>query len=247
MGPTAKNEGREEVDRLSKLVDFDRPEASIPVLRRLAELRPRSAQVYSGLALVLLMVRDLESAEAAARRSLELRENQTGLSVLGQILVGRREHEEGERLLGRLLEIDPDHDDALAGMAWSLARRSEHCEAVRLWRRLIGLAPKDAYARRELGWSLLLLGDHHEALVALHESLEFEDTRQTHSQLGLVYDAMGMDEQARAEARAARSLVPAHAGESEDLALLYDHLGMEDEARAEREWAAELFGPPEES
>lgn len=236
--------GKAEVERLVKRIDGDDLPASLPILRRLVELRPGVLHFRTGLALASMEAGDVPGAEAAARASLALRENDIGLSLLGQILVSRGEHEEGERLLRRLLERDPEDTDALSGLAWSLARRERHRQAAEVWGRLLRLEPADAAARAERAWSLLCLGDHHGAILELLESVDLVETRGARAWLGTAYLRMGLIDRAHAEAQAAAAVEPADGEECDQLAWLYEELGRKEEARRERQRRRARFGEP---
>ena len=100
--------------------------------------------------------------------------------------------------LGRLLEIDPDHVDALNALGYSLADMTDrHQEALALIQRALALKPDEGAILDSMGWVYYRLGDLELALDYLRQaSAKIPDDPEVAAHLGEVLWALGRHEEA---------------------------------------------------
>ncbi len=100
--------------------------------------------------------------------------------------------------LGRLLELDPDHADALNALGYSLADMTDrYQEALALIQRALALKPDEGAILDSLGWVHYRLGDLELALDYLRQaSAKIPDDPEVAAHLGEVLFALGRHDEA---------------------------------------------------
>jgi Flp pilus assembly protein TadD len=103
-----------------------------------------------------------------------------------------------ERLLRRVMEIQPDHSHAHNALGYSLADRNLRLpEARELIVRALALSPGDPFITDSLGWVEFRLGRIDEALRLLREAYAKRADVEIAAHLGEVLWALGQSEEAR--------------------------------------------------
>lgn len=109
-----------------------------------------------------------------------------------------RRYDDMERLLRRIIEIDPKHYHAHNALGFSLADRGLRLEeARRLIVRALELSPGDAFITDSLGWVEFRLGRLDEARRLLQQAYEGKPDPEIAAHLGEVLWAQGQREEAR--------------------------------------------------
>ncbi len=90
------------------------PEVSMPVYKRLEELRPDDADIAADLGWVFWLCGDDDSAKEQAARASRLDQDNVNTLLLRAALTG--EQTEKRRLYEEVLKQDPNHIDALANL-----------------------------------------------------------------------------------------------------------------------------------
>ena len=118
-----------------------------------------------------------------------------------------------ERDLRRLLELEPDHADALNALGYSLADMSDqYAEALELIQRALALKPDEGAILDSMGWVQYRLGNLELALDYLRQaSAKLPDDPEVAAHLGEVLWALGQKDEARQVWDQARAAAPEHA------------------------------------
>jgi len=189
-------------------------ERTAPLLERAMALDPESAEVWASKGLAEMNIRELDKAEAALKRSMELNPSYAPAylwyaSALGET-PGRSE--EAIEVLRKTLEIDPLSRVAQNNIAFNLMQLGRYDEAEIQMRRLITLDPD--YPVGYLGLYNLnrsifaRLDEGHRWLLKAHEVSE-RDVRTT-IEFVFLYSDLGMDEEADRWIRRIRLESPEH-------------------------------------
>ncbi len=189
-------------------------ERTAPLLERAMTLDPESAEVWASKGLAEMNIRELDKAEAALKRSMELNPSYAPAylwyaSALGET-PGRAE--EAIEVLRKTLEIDPLSRVAQNNIAFNLMQLGRYQEAETQMRRLITLDPD--YPTGYLGLYNLnrfifgRLDEGHRWLLKAHEVSE-RDVRTT-IEFVFLYSDLGMDEEAERWSRRIRLESPEH-------------------------------------
>jgi len=117
-----------------------------------------------------------------------------------------------ESSLGRLLELDPDHADALNALGYSLAdMTNRYQEALSLIQRALALKPEEGAILDSLGWVHYRLGHLDQALDYLRQaSTLLPEDPEIAAHLGEVLWASGQQEEARRTWEKALEEAPQH-------------------------------------
>jgi TolB-like protein len=189
-------------------------ERTAPLLERAMALDPESAEVWASKGLAEMNIRQLDKAEAALKRSMELNPSYAPAylwyaSALGET-PGRSE--EAIEVLRKTLEIDPLSRVAQNNIAFNLMQLGRYEEAETQMRRLITLDPD--YPTGYLGlynlnrFIFARLDEGHRWLIKAHEVSE-RDVRTT-IEFVFLYSDLGMDEEADRWIRRIRLESPEH-------------------------------------
>lgn len=180
------------------------PPESVDELRALAEAKKENANVAGRLARAEFDDGDFERALAAARRAIELDENEpNGLEVLSSVLAMYTRKEESEAVrrayddeampaLERLLKVDPDGWTAPKYLAEIALRRDNFDRAVELLKQLQRLSPIDPASWRGLAGIYLQRGNYDPALPQLLELARIEENdAAVRAQIASIYRRRG--------------------------------------------------------
>ena len=109
-------------------------------------------------------------------------------------------HDEAMSVMAIVVELNPEHAEALNFIGYSWADRSIELElAYEYILKAVQLRPENGYIRDSLGWVQFRLGNLEEALKELLLALEFEpDDPHIYDHLGDVYRALDRVDDARA-------------------------------------------------
>ncbi|MEX0951452.1 MAG: tetratricopeptide repeat protein, partial [Gammaproteobacteria bacterium] len=103
-----------------------------------------------------------------------------------------------ERDLGKILEQDPDHVQALNAYGYTLADRNVRLdEAVEYIKRALELRPNDFYILDSMGWALYRMGRFDEAIDYLRQALAINNDAEVAAHLGEVLWVKGERDAAR--------------------------------------------------
>ncbi len=131
---------------------------------------------------------NLTRMEQLARRHLDLLDAQAALGRVllargaGQTLIGAASNqvstagEEAERILLAVIDKQPDHDLALAGLFLMYGRRQDSARPVVLGERAVKERPGSAVAHVHLGRAKLVSNDREGAMAELRQALELDST-----------------------------------------------------------------------
>ena len=101
--------------------------------------------------------------------------------------------------LRRILEIKPDHANALNALGYTLADRTDRLqEAVSLIEQALKLSPQDAFILDSMGWAQYRLGKHEQALNYLRRAFATRPDPEIAAHLGEVLWSKGKHDEALA-------------------------------------------------
>ena len=143
----------------------------------------------------------------------------------------REDLSDAEMLLRGIIEVAPEHADAIhyLGVLRHRAGRSE--EGVALIRRSLEMYPEQADWHSNLGIVLQSLDDLEGALACFERAIELQPEHpNAHSNRGVLLRVFSRHEEAEAEYRKAIELNPNHANTYHNLAILLDIMGRAKEA-----------------
>ena len=122
-----------------------------------------------------------------------------------------RHFDDMERLLRRIIELDPKHYHAHNALGFSLADRGLRLdEARRLIVRALELSPGDAFITDSLGWVEFRLGRQAEARRLLQQAYQDKPDPEIAAHLGEVLWAQGERDEARRVWREGQQRDPAN-------------------------------------
>jgi tetratricopeptide (TPR) repeat protein len=106
--------------------------------------------------------------------------------------------EEMERLLRRVIELDPNNAQARNALGYTLADRKMRLpEALQLIKRALELTPGDPFITDSLGWVEYRMGHREESLKLLREAYAARPDPEIAAHLGEVLWSLGMRDEAR--------------------------------------------------
>jgi len=176
-------------------------EQAAPLLERAMILDPESAEVWASKGLAEMNVRNLDAAETALKRAMELNPSYAPayLWYASALAENPERTEEAIEVLRRTLEIDPLSRVAQNNIAANYLTLGRYAEAEAQWLRMVTLDPD--YASSYLGLYRLermvdfRLDDAHRWLLKAHQVSE-RDVRTT-IEFVFLYNDLGMDEDAQ--------------------------------------------------
>ena len=102
-----------------------------------------------------------------------------------------------ERLLRRVIDLKPDHHNALNALGYTWADRSMRLpEAKTLVQRALALAPRDPFVMDSMAWVEYRLSNHTEALSLLRMAFKARPDPEIGAHLGEVLWVMGERDEA---------------------------------------------------
>jgi tetratricopeptide (TPR) repeat protein len=104
------------------------------------------------------------------------------------------------KYLKKVIEINPQHADALNYLGYSYAEKGVNLEEARsLISKALDLKPDNGYIIDSLGWVYFKLGQYDEALKTLLKAAEIvKDDPVIFEHIGDVYNSKGLNDKARA-------------------------------------------------
>ncbi|MDX8385472.1 MAG: tetratricopeptide repeat protein [Gallionella sp.] len=103
-----------------------------------------------------------------------------------------------ERLMRKLLDIDPEHAHAYNALGYGLLERKERLsEAMELIQKAIKISPDDAAIIDSLGWGYFLTGKHDESLKQLRRAYSLDSDPEIAAHLGEVLWVKGEKDEAK--------------------------------------------------
>jgi tetratricopeptide (TPR) repeat protein len=186
------------------LGEMKRYKESVELLRSMLKGQPEDATddatVHLLLCNVLLQSGQLQEAEAAARRALELNPGDgEATAQLASALDRAGRHDEAETLLRDLLAREPDNATALNNLGYFLVERGvKQQEALRLIEQAVAIDPIQGSYLDSLGWAHYKLGNYDKAREALEKAVLYSSRNATlHEHLGDVLRQQGRLAEAR--------------------------------------------------
>ncbi|AWM37925.1 Tetratricopeptide repeat protein [Gemmata obscuriglobus] len=153
---------------------LDRPGAG-DAARRAVELAPNDSRAHFALSLVESKCGNLDGAEAAIRRAIELNSWAAGyFGQLAAIEIGRYDWRAALRAADEGLAIDPDDDVCLNHRAVALTKLGRHDEAAHTLEGTLEKHPEDAYTHANRGWTLLHENEPRKAVDHFREALRLD-------------------------------------------------------------------------
>jgi len=217
------------------IIDAD-PEAAREDIDGALELDPKDAEAHYVLGRLRERAGDIDEAEAEFMLAAELRGGYAEPHVArGELHLGRDEPRLGaaRRAFAKALAIEPDHVDALYGLAQVCLSTGEAQQARDLLQRVLNASPEHARARLDLGMELYAAGALDEARSHLElAAAEEEADPLPFFALGLVYDALDQPEKALEAYDAALAIDPDYAAALYNKAVVLESADRADEALA---------------
>lgn len=172
---------------------------------------------------------NLDRAEKAARRALELQKNEPGIYLtLAQVSMSRRRFEEAELLLRQALEVDPQYGPAYVSLGTLYNNRGRRDEAMKFFETAIEMDPGTTgpLAYNAIGnWQLARL-DLDGAREAFNQSLKLDQLNgNAHAGLAAVLIEEGNIDEAEKELEIAVRFVPTNRRVLSTLAAVYNKKG----------------------
>ncbi len=169
------------------------PASALLPLQALQRMHPSVAEYSYLLGVARLALSDLQNAEVALRRAIELApKNHLAWAGLGLSLNGLDRHQEARAVLGEALRLRPESIEARAAMSESLEGSGELDAAEQEATAALTGNPEHAKALLVLGMVRMKQGLFAEAKDFLLRSLESSDTPgKAHYQLSLAYTRLG--------------------------------------------------------
>lgn len=200
------------------------------------------ASAFNNLGGAYLAANQLDPAEAAFRKALELSSDIAKYHFdLGTCLKQKSVPDEAVTCFEAAIRLKPDFIQAMNNLGTTLTALGVPGEAVEVFRRALSIKPDYSNARNGLGNALLDLGNTQDALTALSQSVQLSPKEpRFHSNLGVAQKAAGHPELALASYRTAIQLNPNFLEARRNLGNLFVSQQMPTEAAKEFESAAEL-------
>jgi predicted TPR repeat methyltransferase len=148
--------------------------SALALLRHAVEVAPNVAGVWNNLGNVLMRVAQIEEAEHAFRRSIELGENAEALSNLGKLLRRCKRWDEGEAACRRAIEIAPTFGDAWHHLSLLLVAQDRVPEAIVAASKAVLLLPPHKRRRDSYTRALVRAGEIEQAIAMYREWLAEE-------------------------------------------------------------------------
>ena len=136
-------------------------------------------------------------------------------------------------LLKRVVEQEPNQQEAWDDLGLAYAGLNDHEEAVKAFRKQVEVNAFHPRANDDLGAELQQLGKFDEAVAAYRKQLEISpNDKLAHKNLGLIFAQQERDPDARTELEAASAIAPDDPEVKVALAHVYDRAGEKEKARA---------------
>ena len=158
---------------------------SIKWYRRVLDIDPEFAKAHAGMGRALYYLERYEQAGESLAQAVSLRPDAMPISTFHLLAEALREQQRYEEAIERyrnVLDVDPEHGPAHAGMGYALLSSKRHREAVESLARSISLEPdaSDAADRHvALGRAFMGLGRTEAAAENMERALEIDSRNAT--------------------------------------------------------------------
>ena len=170
---------------------------SFYTLEQLLVAAPDSYPAHQAVASIYEESQDYESALREFRVAEGMAPSLPGIhfSIAGLLLKLHRQDE----ALGELqaeLKLDPDHPEANADMGEIFLDRTDSAKAIPYLERAVRQEPSLWSAHEQLAKAYYMQKDYTKAIVELQQTIKHDPDGSAHYQLGMVYRALGYNQQA---------------------------------------------------
>ncbi len=182
------------------LVRQGRIQEARAIIRAIPEGEPRDAVLkYQAEAQILRDARLWQEAYDVLREATQRFPEESGLLYDRAMMAERlQRHDEMERLLKTVMNLNPENPNAYNALGYSLADRGVRLEEARpLIERALSLRPGDPFITDSLAWLEFRLGHNDEALRLLNQAWSARPDAEIAAHLGEVLWHQGQTEQAR--------------------------------------------------
>lgn len=155
---------------------LDKKDKAVAVLKEALEIRKDVPQFFSSLAAVLSENKDYDGALNVVKDGVGRFPNNTDLRfLLGTLYEKAGKLEDTIAEMNKVLEINPDHAQALNYIAYTMAEQNKNLnQAEAMAKRATELEPEDGYIMDTLGWVQLKLGRVIEAIKTLESAYKLK-------------------------------------------------------------------------
>lgn len=200
-------------------------EDALPANLKMVELRPKDAQSYADLGLILWRLRRPQEAEVAFLQAIALEPNVSDTHTnLGNVYKDQERLDEAAACYRRAIELDPKQAVPYSNLGVLLTTGQAFREAEACFRKALQLEPQNAFALRNLSTALVKLGHLGEAESVIRKAIAIDpDSPLAYDLLLFVLNYTHIDK----------------AGEARDLAEQYGRLVARRRSQLYREWRCE--------
>ncbi|TNF45308.1 tetratricopeptide repeat protein, partial [bacterium] len=178
---------------------IDRPEEALDRLKTALSLKPDRTSIRTFMAQILTDMENYEDAIVVLEEGLENNTDDPNLLYqLGIVYDRSGRFSRTEKIMQRIIEIDPSHYDAMNYLGYSWADRGIRLEdALVLVRNALEIKPDAPYIIDSLGWIYYHMGHYQEALEKILEAEKaMPDDPTILEHLGDTYQKLGNQEKA---------------------------------------------------
>ena len=189
-----------QVRRASLLARQNRMADARALLRKWPERRPEDLRLkLVAEAQLLREFKQFDAALAVYQEAMQRLPDDSDLMYEAAMAAERAERlDEMERLLRRVIALNPEQAHAYNALGYSLADRNLRLpEARQLIEKAVALAPNDAYIRDSLGWVAFREGNLPQARELLESAYRQQPDAEISAHLGEVLWVMGQQAEAR--------------------------------------------------
>ena len=188
-----------------------RIEDAIAVMTRAIEKKNDQAALYLYLSSLYEEKKDVTAAEKTIQEGIgRIPRNTDMYYVLGTLQEKTNRFEESIKTMQKVLDIDPQHADALNFIGYTYADRGIHLdEAEQMIVQALKIKPKNGYILDSLGWVHFKKNQYDRALTHLKEALGLlPDDPNINEHMGDVYLKIGREREALEYYRKAAKIDP---------------------------------------
>ena len=169
-------------------VSINKAEEALPLFKAALDANPYKEQFWLSYIDALMKKNQLQDAEVASRKALDLKQNFIKVSLyLSGILLKLGRLDEAEASLRQTISLKPDYAEAHSNLGITLQELGRLDEAEASLRQTISLKPDYAEAHNNLGNTLKELGRLEEAMISYTKAIElnpyFSGSRKNLAQL----------------------------------------------------------------
>ena len=154
-------------------ISFNKADEALPLFKAALDANPYKEQFWLSYIDALMKKNQLQDAEVASRKALDLKQNFIKVSLyLSGILLKLGRLEEAEASLRQTISLKPDYAEAHSNLGITLQELGRLEEAEASLRQTISLKPDYAEAHNNLGNTLKELGRLEEAMSCYTKAIE---------------------------------------------------------------------------